>query len=93
MFFKIFKNLFFLISVLLNLTNYSHSEISSKEWSTQCSEDRKTCISIVINEFKNTEKEKMQTLATAYFQIGSTTQKKMNLVDEDDQTYKTKRRK
>ena len=88
MFFKIFKNLSFLISVLLYLTNYSHSEISSKEWSTQCSEDNKTCISIVINEIQNTEKDKIQTLATAYFQIGSTTQKKMNLVDEDDQTYK-----
>jgi hypothetical protein len=37
-------------------------------------------------KYKN--KDKMQTLATAYFQIGSTSQKKMNLVDEEDQTYK-----
>lgn len=88
MFYKIFKNLFFLTSFLLYFTTYSLSEISSKEWSTQCSEDKKACISIVISEIKNIEKEKMQTLATAYFQIGSATQKKMNLVDEDDQTYK-----
>ena len=30
----------------------------------------------------------MQTLATAIIQIGSSKQKKMNLVNEDDQTYK-----
>src|SRR6056300_1486793 len=83
---SVFKNIFFISSFLLYFTTYSLSEITSKEWSTQCSEDKKTCISKFISEYKN--KDKMQTLGTAYFQIGSTSQKKMNLVNEEDQTYK-----
>ena len=86
MIYSIFKNTFFVISFFLYLTTYSLSEITSKAWSTQCSEDKKTCIAVIINEIKN--KDKMQTVATAYFQIGSASQKKMNLVNEEDQTYK-----
>ena len=83
---KIIKNVFYIISFLLYFTTYSLSEITSKAWSAQCSEDKKACIAVIINEIKN--KDKMQTLATAYFQIGLTSQKKMNLVNEEDQTYK-----
>jgi len=83
---SVFKNIFFISSFLLYFTTYSLSEITSKEWNTQCSEDKKTCISIIVSELKN--KDKMQTIATAYFQIGYTSQKKMNLIDEKDQTYK-----
>ena len=83
---KIFKNIFFIISFFLYLTTFSLSKITSEAWSTQCSEDKKTCIAVTISEVKN--KDKMQTLATAYFQIGSASQKKMNLVNEEDQTYK-----
>jgi len=90
MIYKIFKNILYIIlyiiSLFLYLTTSSLSEVTSKAWSTQCSEDKKTCISMIISEYKN--KDKMQTLATAYFQIGSTSQKKMNLVNEEDQTYK-----
>ncbi|MDA9667397.1 invasion associated locus B family protein, partial [Candidatus Pelagibacter sp.] len=42
---------------------------------------------VIINEIKN-NKSGVQTLATAFIQIGSSTQKKMSLVNEDDQTYK-----
>ena len=83
---KIFKNISFIITFFLYLTTSSLSEVTSKAWSTQCSEDKKACIAVIINEIKN--KDKMQTLATAYFQIGSASQKKMNLVNEEDQTYK-----
>ena len=86
MIFKIIKNIFYIISFSLYLTTSSLSEVTSEAWSTQCSEDKRTCIAVIINEVKN--KDKMQTLATAYFQIGSTSQKKMNLVNEEDQTYK-----
>ena len=84
---KIFKNISLVSSVLLYLTNYSLSEITSKAWSTECSEDKKNCLAIVISEIKN-NKDKMQTIATAYIQIGTATQKKMDLVNEEDQTYK-----
>ena len=74
MIYTIFKNIFFITSFLFYLTTYSLSEITSKAWNAECSEDKKTCISIIINEIKN--KDKMQTFATAYIQIGSSKQKK-----------------
>ena len=85
---KIFKNIIFFICFSLYLTNYSSSEISNKAWSSQCSEDKNTCIIAIKNEIKAKDSDKVQRLATAYIQIGSTKQKKMNLVDEEDQTYK-----
>ena len=84
---KILKNILFVSFFLLQFTNYSSSEINSKAWSTKCNEDKKTCIIIIKNEIK-TEGDKAQRLATAFIQIGSSKQKKMNLIDEDDQTYK-----
>ena len=86
MIYTIFKNIFFITFFLFYLTTYSLSEITSKAWNAECSEDKKTCISIIINEIKN--KDKMQTFATAYIQIGSSKQKKMDLISKDDQTYK-----
>ena len=86
MIYSIFKNIFFVSSFLLYLTAYSLSEITSQAWSTECSEDKKTCIVIIKSEIKN--KDKMQTIATAYIRIGYSTQKKMDLINKDDQTYK-----
>ena len=86
MIYRIIKNIFFVSSCFLYLTTYSLSEINSRAWSNQCSENKETCISGIIKEIKN--KDKMQTIATAYIQMGTTTQKKMNLINEEDQTYK-----
>ena len=86
MVYKLFKSIFFVSSFLIYLTAYSLSEITSKAWSTKCSEDKKTCLAVIINEIKN--KDKMQTLATAYIQIASSKEKKMDLVNKDNQTYK-----
>ena len=87
MVYKIFKNIFFVSSFLIYLTTYSLSEITSKAWSAECTEDKKTCIAVIKSEIKDKD-NKIQTLATAYIQIGSSTEKKMNLVNKDDQTYK-----
>jgi len=87
MFYSIFKNILIVISFLLFLTTLSSSEISSKAWSKQCSEDKSACVIAIKKEIK-LENKNDQTLATAYIQIGSSKQKKMNLINEDDQTYK-----
>jgi invasion protein IalB len=87
MLFKIFKNIFLITCFFLYLTSNSLSEITSDKWSTRCSEDKKTCVAVIKSEIKNKD-NKMQTIATAYVQIGSSKQKKMNLINKDDQTYK-----
>ena len=87
MIYGIFKNIFFIGSFFLYLTTHSLSEISSKAWSNECSKDKKKCIAAIISEVKNND-NKMQTIATAIIQIGLSKKKKMNLVNEDDQTYK-----
>ena len=86
MVYKIFKNIFFVSSFLIYLTAYSLSEINSKSWSTECSEDKKICLAVITSETKI--KDKIQTLATAYMQMGSSKKKKMDLINEEDQTYK-----
>ena len=87
MFYSIFKNILIAISFLLYFTNHSSSEINSKEWSTECNDDKTVCIIAIKNEIKLKDK-KEQTLATAYIQLASKKERKMNLVDKEDQTYK-----
>ena len=84
--YSILKNIFFVSSYLFYLTTYSLSEINSQAWSTECTKDKSTCLAMIRSEVKN--KDKMQTIATAYIQIGSSKQKKMALINETDQTYK-----
>jgi invasion protein IalB len=79
-------NLTLLLLFLFGTTS-SYSEINSKSWSEQCNEDKSACLIAIKNQIKLKDK-KQQTLATAYIQIGSAKEKKMNLVDKEDQTYK-----
>lgn len=84
---SIFKNAFFVISFLFLSTTLTLSEISTKEWSEHCNDDKTACMIGVKNEITLKDKNQ-QTLATAFILIGSSKQKKMNLINEDDQTYK-----
>tara|TARA_B100001094_G_C17903166_1_gene657490 strand:- start:120 stop:677 length:558 start_codon:yes stop_codon:yes gene_type:complete len=87
MIYSVIKNIFFVSSFFLYLTTYSLSEINAKSWSEQCNEDKSVCLIAIENKIKLKDKTE-QTLATAYIQIGSTKERKMNLVDKEDQTYK-----
>ena len=84
---KIIKKINFLFLFLFLFNANSYSEINTKTWSEQCNEDKSTCLIAIKNEVKLKD-NKQQTLATAYIQIGSTKERKMNLVDKEDQTYK-----
>ena len=83
---KILKLFYFLLLIIF--CSNSFAEINSKTWSEQCNEDKSACIIAIKNEIKLKDKDEQQTLATAYIQIGSTKERKMNLVDKEDQTYK-----
>ena len=87
MFTNISKKLSSLFLFLFLFNTNSFSEINSNSWSEQCNEDKSTCIIAIKYDVKLKDK-KQRTLATAYIQIASTKERKMNLVDKEDQTYK-----
>jgi invasion protein IalB len=83
----ILKKFYFLFIFIFLFNTNSFSEINSSSWSEQCNEDKSTCLIAIKNEITLKDK-KQKTLATAYIQIGSTKERKMNLIDKEDQTYK-----
>ena len=84
---KITKNLSFLFLFLFLFNTNSFSEINSKSWSEQCNEDKSSCLIAIKYEVKLKDKSE-KTLATAFIQVASTKERKMNLIDKEDQTYK-----
>ena len=84
---KITKKLSFLFLFLFLFNTNSFSEINSESWSKQCNEDKSSCLIAIKYKVKSKDK-KEQTLATAYIKIASTKERKMNLIDKEDQTYK-----
>ncbi|WP_196228287.1 invasion associated locus B family protein [Candidatus Pelagibacter ubique] len=66
----------------------SFAEIGSDTWSKDCNKDNeKNCFIAIKNTVAN-DQDLKQTLATAYIQIAFSKQKKMDLIDKKDQTYK-----
>lgn len=88
MIYRVCKNIILVSFFLSYLTTYSLSDLNSKEWSTECSQDKSTCIIVIKSEIQTNNSDKMQRIATAYIQMGSTKQKKMSLINEESQTYK-----
>ena len=87
---KIITKLFLysLMTLSILMPSFSYSEIIAKEWTKSCAKDNKeNCIIGVLTQFENKEKKK-QTLATIYIQKNSSSKKVMNLINEEDQTYK-----
>ena len=84
---NITKKLSFLFLFVILFNTNSFSEINSKSWSEQCNEDKSSCSIAIKYEVKLKDKSE-QTLASAYVRIASTKERKMNLIDKEDQTYK-----
>jgi len=82
----------FIIATFYILTTNAYSEINSKSWTKVCDKKNEKSCQIGIKSIVKFEgQDKPTTLATAYLKMGSTTQSKMDLVDEDNQTYKLKK--
>ena len=84
---NITKKLSSLFLFLFLFNTNSFSEIHLHSWSEQCNEDKSSCSIAIKYEVKLKDKSD-QTLASAFVRIASTKEKKMNLVDKEDQTYK-----
>ena len=86
---KRFLNKLIILTVLLLAPITSSAEIGNKKWTKECNKDNKKFCAIAINsQVPIPDSDKKQTLATAIIQLGSTTERKMDLVDGEEKTYK-----
>ena len=88
---KRFLNKLILLTVLLLAPITSSAEVNDKKWTKECAKNNKKNCAIVINsQIPIPDSDKKQTLATALIQLGSTIERKMDLVDGEEKTYKLK---
>ena len=92
---KIYKiiflhKLFILAYFLLVPVIASSADLETKKWNKKCNKENKGCVIGILFNKDNTESDQIQTLATIYIGLGSTTEKKMDLVDGNEKTYKLK---
>lgn len=82
---------FFTISSPFTTTAQSSEkkQIFGKKWSNLCRENNpESCLIAVKSTIRNEETKKDQTLAYAYIELGSKTQKEMSLIDAKEKTFK-----
>ena len=88
---KKFLNKLIILTYLLLAPITSSAEINDKTWTKECNKDnKKDCAIAINNQMAIPDSDKKQTLATAIIQLGSTTERKMDLVDGEEKTYKLK---
>ena len=87
--FKNFNILFLIVSFIFIGTFNSYADLNGENWQHVCGkEDKNNCLIGVRNYFENQETGKKQKLATAYILIGTSSKKKLNILEKEQQTYK-----
>ena len=88
---KRFLNKLILLTVLLLAPISSSAEVGDKKWTKECAKDnKKSCLIAINSQVPIPDSDKKQTLATAIISLGTTTERKMDLVDGEEKTYKLK---
>ena len=88
---KRFLNKLIILTVLLLAPITSSAEINDKKWTKECTKDnKKSCAIAIKSQVPFPDSDKKRTLATAIISLGSTTERKMDLVDGEEKTYKLK---
>ena len=88
---KRFLNKLIILTVLLLAPITSSAEVGDKKWTKECAKDnKKSCLIAIKHEVNIPDSDKKQTLVTAIIQLGTTTERKMDLVDGEEKTYKLK---
>jgi len=88
---KRFLNKLIILTILLLAPITSSAEIGDKKWTKECAKDnKKSCVIGINSQIAVPDSDKKQVLATAIIQLGTTTERKMDLVDGDEKTYKLK---
>jgi len=84
-------NKIILLTYLLMAPLTSLAEIGNKQWTKECEKDnKKNCMIAINHQVSDPDSDKKQTLATAYIRLESTIERKMDLVDGEEKTYKLK---
>lgn len=82
-------NIFKIITILILLSTNTYSNDNTKSWEKKCSDSEgKNCFVTIKYIVKIPDQDKKQTFASAYIQMGLSKEKKMKLINEEDQTYK-----
>jgi len=90
---KIESSIKIIVLACILLTPISLSaEMNDKEWTKICNK-KKECLVGIKKEISVPNSDKKQTLATIFIRIGSSVEKKMTLVDGEEETYKIKEEK
>jgi len=88
---KRFLNKLIILTYLLLAPITSSAEVNDKKWTKECDKvNKKICLIAVNSQMSIPDSDKKQTIATALIQIGTTTERKMDLVDGEEKTYKLK---
>jgi invasion protein IalB len=88
---KRFLNKLIILTVFLLAPITSSAEINDKNWTKECNKDnKKFCIIAIKHKVDIPDSDKKQTLATAIISLETTTERKMDLVDGEEKTYKLK---
>jgi invasion protein IalB len=88
---KRFLNKLIILTILLLAPITSSAEVGDKKWTKECNKNNKKSCAIAINtQMAIPDSDKKQTLATVIIQLGATTERKMDLVDGEEKTYKLK---
>ena len=88
---KRFLNKLIMLTILLLAPITSSAEVGDKKWTKKCAADNKKACAIAINsQVAIPDSDKKQTIATVIIQLGTTTERKMDLVDGEEKTYKLK---
>ena len=88
---KRFLNKLIILTLLLLAPITSSAEVGDKKWTKECAKNnKKSCVIAINSQVSIPDSDKKQTLATAIIQLGTTTERKMDLVDGEEKTYKLK---
>ena len=87
---KRFLNKLIILTFLLLTPITSSAEIGDKKWAKNCDKTNKVCVIAINHQASVPNSDEKKTLATAMIQLGSTTERKMDLVDGEEKTYKLK---
>ena len=91
---KIYKNKFLnklvILIYFLLVPITSSAVVTDKKWSKECDDSKKVCVIAINHKVSVPKSDKKQVLLTAIIQLGTTIEKKMDLIDGEEKTYKLK---